>query len=788
MKTKIILIVSALVTLAVSTQSFAQTFQAIPGFGNSLSVAVGDMNGDGKQDVVGTRYPSTEVVVALGDGVGGFGTPAAFSAGGADIALGDINGDGKLDVVVGGGTGTTISVLLGDGAGNLGAPTTYNLGEDGISGVALGDFNGDGKLDVAVLTNTNLGQVGSVWVLLNDGTGQLIVPALPARQFNVGYGSTGAKELAAADLDNDGNLDLVVVSQINQFQDGPPVNILYGNGNGTFAATVSMKFEKNASGQQMSNETQGVAIADLNEDGRPDLVVSSYVYRLGGGSVTVFLNTGSRTFAAPVSSQSLRQSVNPSVGDLNGDGHLDVAVASAPDGGIAYFLGNGMGGLAAAPWVFMSGAPWGLALGDLNGSGNGTLDFVVGTLGDGTKVAFNGTPLSLFFSDYLAGPSSPNLAIPTAKYDYSAQGLVRTQSNNDTDRPMVKTVLGSYLSTDFVYEVDVLRTTTSDMDISFVGFGQGTPNGAFFNEPANAFVFRIHNSPGFYRIDAAVEAASGAGAPLPALSEGIANFGNGVGTRFRITRIGDTVTLSVPSQNASRSFSISQYAAQLGLNGSNAYLFFGNTLTGTVFSNVTVTLPVSDTTPPVIGAVSNLTAEATSAAGAAVTFALPTATDAVDAAPTVSASPASGSTFALGVTTVTVTATDTAGNSSTKTFTVTVQDTTAPTASLSLSAGSLWPPNHKLVAITPTLTASDLAGPVTISGPTITSNEPINGLGDGDTSPDWIITGTNGVQLRAERSGTGNGRTYTITYVVTDRAGNATTVSATVFVPKSQGK
>src|SRR5574341_1296361 len=93
---------------------------------------------------------------------------------------------------------------------------------------------------------------------------------------------------------------------------------------------------------------------------------------------------------------------------------------------------------------------------------------------------------------------------------------------------------------------------------------------------------------------------------------------------------------------------------------------------------LTVTYVPPDTTPPVIGPVSDLTAEATSAAGAVVTFALPPATDNVDPNPMASASPASGSTFPLGTTTVTVTATDAASNSSSKTFTVTVQDTTPP--------------------------------------------------------------------------------------------------------------
>ncbi len=282
-------------------------------------------------------------------------------------------------------------------------------------------------------------------------------------------------------------------------------------------------------------------------------------------------------------------------------------------------------------------------------------------------------------------------------------------------------------------------------------------------------------------------------------------------------------------------------------------------------ATASVTIAVTDTTPPVIGPVSDLTAEATSAAGAVITFGLPSATDDTSV-PTVACTPASGSTFPLDLTRVTCTATDAAGNASSKTFTVTVRDTTPPgltvpgpitkeatapltpvtlgaatavdlvdgpvavtsnappngypvgttivtwtavdsrgnratktqqvtitdttppTATLSLSPTTLWPPNHKMVTITPTLTASDLSGLVTISGPTVTSNEPVDGLGDGDTSPDWIVTGTYGIQLRAERSGKGDGRIYTVTYTVTDQAGNAKSVSATVTVPKSQGK
>jgi hypothetical protein len=203
-------------------------------------------------------------------------------------------------------------------------------------------------------------------------------------------------------------------------------------------------------------------------------------------------------------------------------------------------------------------------------------------------------------------------------------------------------------------------------------------------------------------------------------------------------------------------------------------------------STGTVTVTVRDTTPPTLTAPADITKEAT-APLTPVALGTATAVDLVDG-PVAVSNNALAAGFPVGTTLVTWTAVDGHGNRATATQRVTITDTTPPTATLTLTPGNLWPPNHKMVAITPTLTTSDLAGPVTISGPTVTSNEPVDGLGDGDTSPDWIVSGTNGVQLRAERGGRGNGRIYTITYVVTDQSGNSTTVSATVMVPKSQGK
>jgi|GEM_PF-3071019 len=203
-------------------------------------------------------------------------------------------------------------------------------------------------------------------------------------------------------------------------------------------------------------------------------------------------------------------------------------------------------------------------------------------------------------------------------------------------------------------------------------------------------------------------------------------------------------------------------------------------------SSGSFTITVRDTTAPALTVPANQVLEATSAAGATATFAA-TATDAVGVT-SLTSSAASGSTFPIGTTTVNLTAKDAAGNSSSGSFTVTVRDTTAPViASLTASSTSLWPPNHKMVPITLTAVTSDAVGVASLKIIGATSNEPDNGLGDGDTANDIEITGALTLNLRAERSGTGNGRIYTITVEARDAAGNATTKTVTVSVPKSQG-
>ncbi len=190
-------------------------------------------------------------------------------------------------------------------------------------------------------------------------------------------------------------------------------------------------------------------------------------------------------------------------------------------------------------------------------------------------------------------------------------------------------------------------------------------------------------------------------------------------------------------------------------------------------------------------------AECTGPSGAVVTFSA-IVSDNCPGVQNLGCAPASGSTFALGTTPFTCDAKDSSGNTNSCSSNVVVRDTTPPTiSSVAANPSTLWPPNHELVPVVITATATDICD----TSPTckivsVTSNEPVLGPGSGQTSPDWVLTDPGpkvspaslGVQLRAERAGGGNGRVYTVNVSCSDASSNTSVGQTTVTVPHDQGK
>jgi hypothetical protein len=240
---------------------------------NPQSVAVGDFNGDGKQDLVVTDAATNGVSVLLGNGDGSFQAAQGFAAGYSPdfVAVADVNGDGKPDLVVAdaGGYGHSggVSVLLGNGDGTFQAPRTFGAGLHPIS-VAVADFNGDGKPDLAV---ANLG--GGVSVLLGNGDGTFQA----AQNFAAG---SAPESVAVGDFNGDGKSDLVVANNSSS-----NVSVLLGNGDGTFQAAQSFT---------TGSGPFSVAVGDFNGDGKLDLAVTNV-----GAGVSVLLGNGDGTFQTP---------------------------------------------------------------------------------------------------------------------------------------------------------------------------------------------------------------------------------------------------------------------------------------------------------------------------------------------------------------------------------------------------------------------------------------------------------------------------------------------------------
>jgi len=349
-----------------------------------------DLNGDGWIDLMGTSavYPIGGVEIAINQGGGEFlpameGGPVGHAPSG--LSLGDFDGDGDLDVAVVDGGDGSVTVLLNVGDGTFTPGVSQAVG-DYLTGIAAGDLDSDGDLDLIVSGRPFL------YVLLNDGTGVFSVTPYP--------GTSAFGSMTTGDINGDGALDVVLtaaeVIEPDTHIDGG-IWVYLNAGNGTFTLT-----------DQTTASVSSAGLADVNGDHALDLVTgsgsqdpSSFDVRLNDGhgnfasptrylhagaagptrvadlngdgkadvisGAAVALNDGSGAFLPPVSYGN-GLSTTSALGDLDGDGHLDLVQVM---GGLTVFTNNGCGEFTQGPSYAWSGETF--AIGDMNGDGRGDL-------------------------------------------------------------------------------------------------------------------------------------------------------------------------------------------------------------------------------------------------------------------------------------------------------------------------------------------------------------------------------------------------------------------------------
>ena len=381
------------------------------------SMVAGDFDGDGNLDVAvalngynGDR--AADVAIMLGNGDGTFRRvvtiPIQVFAG--NLITGDFNSDGNLDLALITNL-NQVSVLLGNGDGTFQPVRNFLAGISPISIVA-GDFNQDGKLDLATSNSTD----NSVSVLLGRGDGSFLA------HVDSPTGGVSPFGLAEGDFNGDGILDLAVTENSSN-----EVTILFGNGDGTFT---------------VSSELFGVTYpgfvttADLNGDGKLDLIVGNGNGFGGSSSQMLFFGNGDGTFqqGRTVSRSKNLFEQTATVADMNADGMLDLVVllgSQNNDGDVSVLLGDGAGAFQSVysrrTFYQFYGFPDVAVTGDFNNDGK--IDVITAddrNLGSITvllqsSVVFS--PASVAFGGVAVGKKSPPKAVTLTNTNVSALNI-----------------------------------------------------------------------------------------------------------------------------------------------------------------------------------------------------------------------------------------------------------------------------------------------------------------------------------------------------------------------------
>jgi hypothetical protein len=358
--------ISLLITLTLLTglyQVAAQSFvlTSSPGVGSTpVCVIAADINGDAKVDLISANLNGGTLTVLTNNGNGSFTFSATLEVGSEpfSVAAADINGDGRVDLVCANFGDNTLTVLTNNGNGVFGSNATYNVGNAPQSVVAA-DVNGDGKVDLICANWAD----NTLTVLTNDGKGKFTVSSTNAVGGSPAF-------VAAADLNGDGNVDLI---SANCF--AGTLTILTNNGLGVFGSNAIYT---------VGGSPVCLAVADVNGDGKPDLIsANSYI-----NTLSVLTNAGNGRFvlASTLSTGVDFWPQSVVAADINGDGKEDIIFVNFNDFGIPGTLtvltNNGTGEFTNSFSFEVGEGPYCVVASDVNGDGK--LDLITANHMDDT--------------------------------------------------------------------------------------------------------------------------------------------------------------------------------------------------------------------------------------------------------------------------------------------------------------------------------------------------------------------------------------------------------------------
>ena len=372
------------------------------------SVAVGDVSGDGKPDIVTANQGDGSLSVLLGNGNGTFQAKLDQVTGGSPVAVAiwDLNGDGKGDLVTANGA-ATIALLLSNGNGAFQQKVDVGTGV-GPNSVTIGDVNGDGNMDI--VTANSSGAEKAVWVVLGRGDGTFVE--------RVDYATAGSPvSVAVKDLNGDLKPDLVAANN-----SGSDVSVRLGNGDGTFQARHEFATGLNPT---------SVAIEDVDGDSRPDIVTTNF----GGASVSFLKGKGDGDFYTKIDYVTGNAPGGVAIADVTGDGTLDIVTANYADTTVSVLPGLGLGAFGPKQDHRVATNPASVGIADLNGDSK--LDLVVSHINaspvNGTLAVLLGAGSGTFFAPmyYNVGDKPYSLAVGDITRDGKADIVTANYDDNN---------------------------------------------------------------------------------------------------------------------------------------------------------------------------------------------------------------------------------------------------------------------------------------------------------------------------------------------------------------------